>query len=267
MNITLLKLGGSLITDKSKAYTAKPQVIQSIFSEIKVALNKNPDMNLVIGHGAGSFAHQSAKKFDTINGFKNEKGKFGACFVHADAMKLHEIVLTECMKLELPVFSLQPASFLIAKNKKLKMANIEIIEAVLQKKMIPLIFGDVIIDTQIGATIYSTDKLLSILADYFHKKHTHIVKKIIHAGNYDGVYDQNGKVVEKITKQNFSEVIIKIKPSKDIDVTGAMGGKINEAIKNAEKGIKTVIINGTKTHNVTDALLDKKTLGTTVSQD
>ena len=264
MNITLLKLGGSLITDKSTPYTAKPQIIKNILLEVKDALEEKPDLNLIIGHGAGSFAHQSAKKYNTINGFKNENEKYGACFVHADAMKLHGIVLTECMKLGLPVFSLQPASFFMTKNKKLQIANFEILVMLLQKKMIPLIFGDVIIDIQIGATIYSTDKLFSLITNYFlDKKQT--VNKIIHAGNYDGVYDQNGKVIEKITKQNYFQILKKIKPSKHIDVTGAMGGKIMEARNNAERGIKTFIINGTKPHNVANALLDKKVHGTTVT--
>ena len=266
MNITLLKLGGSLITDKSKPYTAKPDNIRSVLLEIKKALQQKPNLCLIIGHGAGSFAHQSAKKYDTMDGFSNDEGKFGACFVHADAMKLHEIVLNECMKLELPVFSLQPASFLMTKNKKLQIANFEILETILEKKLIPLIFGDVIIDTQIGATIYSTDHLFSILTDYFlNKKHT--VNTIVHAGPYDGVYDQDGKVIEKITKQNYSQVIKKIHPSKYIDVTGAMCGKIMESRNNAARGIKTLIINGTKLHNVTNALLGKKVLGTIITKE
>ena len=76
MDITLLKLGGSLITDKSTPYTAKPQIIKNILLEVKDALEEKPDLNLIIGHGAGSFAHQSAKKYNTINGFKNEKEKY-----------------------------------------------------------------------------------------------------------------------------------------------------------------------------------------------
>src|SRR3990167_1001686 len=234
MNVTLFKLGGSLITDKSKPYTARPQIIHRVLLEIKSALQKKPDINLVLGHGAGSFAHQSAKKFGTIDGFNNDKGKFGACFVHADAMKLHEIVLDECMKLKLPIFSLQPASFLLTKNKKVYFANFEILEAVLKKKMIPLIFGDVIIDTQIGATIYSTDKLFSMLANYLQDK------------NY---------------------AVNTIKPSIHADVTGAMEGKIKEAIKVAERGIKTLITDGSKTGQIADVLLGKRAAGTTISKD
>ncbi len=263
MNITLLKLGGSLITDKSKPYTAKPEIIRKVFLEIKEALQKKPDLNLIIGHGAGSFAHQSAKKYKTIDGFKNEKGKFGACFVHADAMKLHEIVLTESMKLGLPIFSLQPASFLMTKNKKINHMNFEILETVLKKKMIPMIFGDVIIDTQIGATIYSTDKIFSVLVDYFLNKNS-TINQIIHAGNYDGVYDQDGKVIKKITKENYSQVLKKIKQSNNIDVTGSMQGKISEAMNNAKKGVKTMLLNGARTYNITSTLLKKKVISTTI---
>jgi isopentenyl phosphate kinase len=61
MEIILLKLGGSLITDKNTPYTANHGIITQVLKEIKEELNKNPALHLIIGHGAGSFAHQSAK--------------------------------------------------------------------------------------------------------------------------------------------------------------------------------------------------------------
>ena len=50
-----LKLGGSLITDKDKPYTARTQVIADIAKEIVAARKTDPDMELLIGHGSGSF--------------------------------------------------------------------------------------------------------------------------------------------------------------------------------------------------------------------
>ena len=58
-DLILIKIGGSLITDKTKPYTTRPEVIKRIAKEIKEAVSEK-DVNLIIGHGAGSFGHQSA---------------------------------------------------------------------------------------------------------------------------------------------------------------------------------------------------------------
>ena len=56
-NIQFLKLGGSLITDKSRPQTARLDVLERLASEIAQAYHKHPDLSLVIGHGSGSFGH------------------------------------------------------------------------------------------------------------------------------------------------------------------------------------------------------------------
>ena len=69
------------------------------------------------------------------------------------------------------------------------------------------------------------------------------------------------------TKQNYLQVLNTIKPSIHADVTGAMEGKIKEAIKVAERGIKTLITDGSKTGQIADVLLGKRAAGTTISKD
>ncbi|WP_265276815.1 hypothetical protein [Nostoc sp. KVJ3] len=50
---------------------------------------ENPNLKLIIGNGAGSFAHQSANKYNTINGFSCDEEKLGFCLVHQDALDLN----------------------------------------------------------------------------------------------------------------------------------------------------------------------------------
>ena len=52
----LIKLGGSIITDKSKKYTYKKEIVDRLSSELKKA-NKE----YILVHGAGSFGHILAK--------------------------------------------------------------------------------------------------------------------------------------------------------------------------------------------------------------
>lgn len=264
MDITLLKLGGSLITDKNTAYSAKPALIKQAFEEIKEEINKNQDLHLIIGHGAGSYAHQSAKKYNTMYGFENAVGKFGACAVHADALELNQIVIEEAIKLELPIFSLQPAAFIMSQNRHVHLAEFSILKEVLKKGLTPLIFGDVIIDTQIGATIFSTDTLFSILVNKFNSPEFKITK-IIHAGNYDGVLDEKKEVISQINTLNFPQIKQLIGSSENVDVTGGMLKKVEESMVIAQKGIMSHIINGSKKGNLSRALNGDYSFGTCIS--
>ena len=55
----IIKLGGSVITDKTKKQTFKKEVMGNLATQIKKA-----DKQIIIVHGAGSFGHVLAKEFD-----------------------------------------------------------------------------------------------------------------------------------------------------------------------------------------------------------
>ncbi|WP_162569000.1 isopentenyl phosphate kinase [Acidianus sulfidivorans] len=57
---SILKLGGSLITDKSKPYYLREDVIRRIAKELQ-GIN-----NLILIHGGGSFGHYEASKGDIV---------------------------------------------------------------------------------------------------------------------------------------------------------------------------------------------------------
>jgi isopentenyl phosphate kinase len=52
--VKFLKLGGSLITDKDKPYTAHRDVIARIAQEVATALQEKSDLHILLGHGSGS---------------------------------------------------------------------------------------------------------------------------------------------------------------------------------------------------------------------
>ena len=59
-DLYFLKLGGSLITDKSASETIRIEVIKRIAGEIREALDLHSDLLLLLGHGSGSFGHRAA---------------------------------------------------------------------------------------------------------------------------------------------------------------------------------------------------------------
>ena len=60
--LVFLKLGGSLITDKNTPRTARIEVLQRVGIEIKSALEQDSSLQILLGHGSGSFGHFSGKK-------------------------------------------------------------------------------------------------------------------------------------------------------------------------------------------------------------
>ncbi len=265
MEVILLKLGGSLITDKTTPYTARPEIIQLVIAEIKRALEGNPNLKLIIGHGAGSFAHQSAKKYNTLNGIHTKEEQLGATIVHYDVTQLNTLFIKECIKQELPVFSLQASAFIFAENKNLKNIDINIILELFKNNIIPCVCGDVIIDSKIGATIFSTDKIFTLLVEKLLNEKISI-KQIIHAGDYDGVLDKNNHVIQNISPGTIKHFQESIGTSTTVDVTGGMLQKVTESIYLAEKDIKTLILRGNQKGNILAALTNKVVTGTTISQ-
>ena len=67
--LILIKLGGSLITDKNRAFMQKDRSSVGC-QEIKVSLSDKFD--LIIGHGSGSFGHVVASKYQTQDGIVNK---------------------------------------------------------------------------------------------------------------------------------------------------------------------------------------------------
>ncbi len=262
MNITLLKLGGSLITDKAKAYTTFPDRIERISREIAKACGELKHNNLILGNGAGSFAHQSAAKYDTIHGFVDEHSLYGACVVHSDAMELNRIMIQSFLGKKLPVFSLQPSALYLAKEKQIMTNHMSIVESMLDKGFIPFVYGDVIIDQKQGSTIFSTDTIFKYLGSFLAEKGHHV--KIIHAGSYPGVLDQDQRVIPKITPDMQPDLDDILYQPKDIDVTGGMRLKVEEMIMLAKLGIETVIVDGRDEDSIYRILKGDRS-GTTIS--
>jgi len=237
--INLVKIGGSLITNKSVAYSANLKMIKQICKEISVLIGQGH--KLIIGNGAGSFGHQSAKKYQTADGFVSEESKIGLGIVQYDAHNLHSFLVKEFIELKAEIFSLSPSSLLITKNSELKEDWFKIVQQTLDFKLTPFLYGDAVLDLAKGCGIVSTDTLFEWLAIWLAKKGEKV--QIISAGNYDGVLDNQGKVISHISaNQNLAGVFYDLTTT---DVTGGMKTKVEGMQKLAKDfQISSVILNG-----------------------
>lgn len=254
--ITLIKLGGSVITDKNTPYKARIEVIRKLAKEI----NNSGLTSLVLAHGSGSFGHTSAQKH---GGKKGYKSKLGIAKVARDAMEINRIVMDVFIEEGLPVVSLRPMSMMFTEDGKLKLDLFKIIEEVLNQGLIPVVYGDVIWDKKWKSTIYSGETTLNEIGIYLLKK-GYRINKIIQVGETGGVYDLKNKTIPLINKKNWKEIKKYLFKNKRADVTGGMEHKIEEALNIAKIGIRTLLINGNKTNELLNAILGEVVKGTII---
>lgn len=258
-NLFLIKLGGSLITDKQKPFTERLSVIKRLCREIHDIRLKIDDV-FIIGHGGGSFPHHPAKKYKTQEGLVGKKSIRGIAEVQDAASKLNRIVIEEFLKAGENAISYSPSSFLITGNGKIKKAFLDSLLHCLDLGMLPIVYGDVTFDTKKGCNILSTEEILNFLALKLKGAFKSI--RIIYCGITDGVYDEEGNSIKKINSGNFNKIRSQLGGSHGVDVTGGMIHKVEEALSIAKKSIPTVIINGIRKNELMRAIRSKDFNGT-----
>jgi isopentenyl phosphate kinase len=260
--LIFIKLGGSVITDKSRPFTAREKEIKRLGKEILEARRVFVG-NIIVGHGSGSFGHSVAAKYKTQEGFKGKGSVKGLSLVSDAAVQINRIVISNLLKVGLPVVSFSPVSFIYSKEKREEGILMEPISQALKLGIVPVVYGDIIFHEKKGFCIYSAEKILNLLVEKFKDRYKSV--KIIFCGDTDGVYDEKGVTISKITPENFRDYKKDILGSKKTDVTGGMLHKVEESLKIAKGlGIETMIVNGTKKGNLYNAVLNKEVKGKTL---
>lgn len=249
--LILVKLGGSLITDKSKPETPRIEIIKKLAREIK-EIQEEGKYGLIIGHGSGSFAHVPAKSYETKKGFVNEKSQYGMCLVQDSAAKLNRIIVQKFLEEQINVYSINPSSSILSAGGKIVDWYLNPLRKLLLYQVIPVVYGDVVLDENQGCAILSTEILLNYLARSL--KNEYRIEKIIYLGITDGVWGENKKIIPKITTKDYCELQKCFGASGGIDVTGGMEHKMSEAMEIAKQGIEVVIGNG-KTPGILSKIL------------
>jgi isopentenyl phosphate kinase len=227
--LILLKLGGSVITDKTQPFTARLDVIERVATEIKNALDeRGDDLRLIIGHGSGSFGHEAAAKYLTHQGAVRPDSWLGFAEVAAAAAQLNSIVLTALRRAGVPAIKFQPSASTRTRGEQLMYFETFPLKEVLQHGLVPVVYGDVSVDANQGMSIVSTEKLFDNLARELSPD------RIILAGQVDGVYESDpltrpeAELIDSIDRSNWDEVEAMLSGSHGVDVTGGMFTKVRD---------------------------------------
>ena len=253
-NLFFVKLGGSLITDKDQIRFARLEVLHRLADEIKQAVDHCPDLRLVIGHGSGSYGHQSANRHKTIHGVYSQAQWLGFAEVWKDARDLNQIVIDALVEAGLPIVSFPPSAWVITQNRKIVQSFEPPIHLALHSGLFPVIQGDVIFDQQTGGTILSTEDL------FFHLSQSMKPKRILLAGVEAGIWDafpERNRLIPKITPDNFSQMGPAISGSASVDVTGGMVEKVSTMLQLLDQNpsIEILIFSGLQPGELFSALV------------
>jgi len=161
--LILVKLGGSLITDKTKPFTPRKNVIDRLAREIHEA-RKESGIKVIIGHGGGSFPHKPAKDYKTQEGIINDESYKGISLVQDAASKLNRIIVESLINAGENAVSVQPSAGFIAEDGRIKQWYLEPMKELLKHNMLPVPYGDVALDVKKGCTIISTEEILNYIA-------------------------------------------------------------------------------------------------------
>ncbi|HEX7395166.1 MAG TPA: isopentenyl phosphate kinase [Anaerolineaceae bacterium] len=249
-----LKLGGSLITDKTVEQTAQKETLGRLAVEIADALKIRTDLQLVIGHGSGSFGHTVASKYGTRQGVNSAEKWWGFVEVFRAARALNQIVLESLLDGELPVIAFPPSAGVISEDGLIQSWDVQPLETALAMGLIPLINGDVSFDTKRGGTILSTEDLFAYLAPKL------IPQRILLAGIEAGVwqdYPTCTQLLESITRSSYNNDSTSLSGSAAVDVTGGMRQKVEIMLSIAGQvpGLESLIFSGNEPGLVYRALL------------
>jgi isopentenyl phosphate kinase len=261
-SVVFLKLGGSLITDKTRPYTARHEVIAHLADEVRQALEAAPDLNLLVGHGSGSFGHWAAKPYGTRQGVQTPTQWRGYAEVAAAAARLNRIVTDAFLKTGVPALSVQPSASARCHDGMLEHMDTYPIRAALARGLVPLVYGDVAMDRVRGGTIISTEDIFLFLAGELHPAH------ILLLGEVPGVLGPAGTVVPHITSADLPTLHKVLSGSGGVDVTGGMADKVACMVELVQHHPETCvhILSGTEQGLLVHALLnDERHVGTRIT--
>lgn len=256
--LVFVKLGGSVITDKTQTETARPEVIARLAEEVAGALGSRPGMQLVLGHGSGSFGHVLARRYGTRQGVHSAADWQGFAQVAAAAARLNRLVADAFLEVGVPVWSLQPSTSARCHGGELVSLETRPVERALAWGLCPLVYGDVALDEVQGGTIVSTEQIFAYLARRLRPA------RVILVGAVDGVFegdpllDPSARPVPEISAENWVEVRADLAGSHATDVTGGMLTKVEEMVGLARDlpGLTVHLVSGRRNGALESVLLD-----------
>jgi isopentenyl phosphate kinase len=256
----IVKLGGSVITDKGRKLALRKRVINRLAREL--SSYKGP---MVVVHGGGSFGHPVASKYKIAEGYKNRGQLMGLSFTHGAMELLNSYVVEAFQKMNVPAISIQPSACAVVSDGRIKSMQLRPIKKLLELGITPVLYGDAVPDLRRGISILSGDQIVVYLAKKLR------APRVVFGTDVDGVYaadpkmDGMARLLRRITPANINTIDF-LGNARAGDVTGGMKKKVDELLELAEQGVEAEIVNATRPNVLKRAIQGESGLGTIISR-
>lgn len=246
----IIKAGGSAITLKKELLKPKTEVIKSLAFELSGIKER-----FILVHGAGSYGHPLAKRFELDRGFKNPSQRAEFSRLRFELIQLNQLLIESLIERGMDALSIQPSACMICENKRIERSFLEPIKEFLEIGFVPVLYGDMVSDLELGFCVLSGDQIAVHLAKELG------ARKVIFGCDVDGIFTSDPKEnegAELMREIRFSELDSVIEKTSEVgDVTKGMMGKLREIQNLSGKQIEVDVINLTKPKRLRDAILDR----------
>ncbi|MDR2866622.1 MAG: isopentenyl phosphate kinase family protein [Methanomassiliicoccaceae archaeon] len=250
----LIKLGGSVITDKSAYKRFNKDIVSRLCREIKGSKKE-----VIIVHGAGSFGHVLAKEFELQKGHMNNGQIDAVAKVSRDVRELNGMIVSELISAGIPSVSVPTGSCFVMDDNELLINDDEVLRGYVRLGIMPVMFGDVVLDRKKGFGICSGDAVMRSLAILFEPE------AVVFVSDIDGLYDRDPKVSKdaKLITDVDRDALDRIPPEMTVaDVTGGVHAKMRTMLDMCSDGRDCILVNGTVDGRLEELLTGKKVICT-----
>lgn len=220
--LIVLKLGGSVITDKDSPETVDDENLNQVLDAVATAVtNETTDFRLILVHGGGSFGHVHAAE----HGVSTTEGTADAAAaneIHSAMKRLNGIVVDRLQEREVAALPVHPLSVAARDDDGALSLPATATEGLLDEGFVPVLHGDVIAHAGEGVTVLSGDEIVTRLADSLGASRVGLCSTV------PGVLDADDAVIGEIG--SFSEVESVLGGSESTDVSGGMAAKVRELL-------------------------------------
>jgi len=244
-DLIVLKLGGSLLTDKSKAYKLREEVLKAVAVEIKECIDLGLIKSLVIVHGVGSFGHPPVLKYNLHKGFRNKDQLISMSKTQQIVNEFRKTIATTFLEEGIPINLMHASSMVVGNKMVISDYTFNSLKGFLSLGMVPLIGGDMMYDTSMGFSVCGGDQLAVLLSRVVH------AKQLIFATDVLGVFDKDPKlethaqILREININEIEQLFSKPNETAKTDASGKMRGKLLSLVSikhQIQEGLEVAIL-------------------------
>jgi isopentenyl phosphate kinase len=161
-------------------------------------------------------------------------------------------------------FSLAPSTSLVTDVGRPVAVSVEPVILALEWGLLPVVFGDVVLDRFRGCSICSTESVLVTVAERMARRRL-TVERALWAGVTDGVLDARGRTIPEVVVGTAEEALAAAGDAAGTDVTGGMLHRLESTLTLARRGTPSLVFDGTVPGAVEAALAGEPVGGTKIS--